>query len=302
MSLLPEIESELLRVARMPLTEGAPVEAGAAVPRRARRSAGAGRGITAGALAMIGAAASIALAAVALLVVHGSNTGGASPASGSGFPGAPRSQPGSWHLGGMACPLAPHNRYLPERAGCVSVARGDVDGDGRADLILLYGTLSKHRIDGGFLPIKFTLEVIRASGGLLTARVPQPLEPPTLLMIGNDNRVPGEEVWVHETHISSGELTGVYTFDGHRLRRAGAFWYGGDSAARFGFTCSVRRATIVQRQYLLVGPTIYGRWHRTVTTYAWVGGQLHRAGGETATTHGFPRHPPEGVGCGKFVP
>lgn len=87
------------------------------------------------------------------------------------FPNAPRTQPGRWPAG-FPCPLASANPYLPPHSGCVTVARGDVDGDGRPDLILLYALLSTHRFDGGFTPARFTLKVARASGGTLSIEVP----------------------------------------------------------------------------------------------------------------------------------
>jgi hypothetical protein len=309
MSLLPEIEGELLRVARLPLPDGAPLappaagRSGPAGPRPWRSGAGRRRPFAGAVLAIVAAAASVGLGALALVTFRGANSGHAASGPGSLFPGAPHTQPGSWHLGGMVCPLASRNRYLPKRAGCVSVARGDVDGDGRQDLILLYGRLSRQRMSGGFVPTGYTLEVVRASGGVLTAHVPQPLEPPTLLMIGNDNRLPGEDVWVHETHISSGELTGVYAFDGHRLRRAGGFWFGGDSGVQFGFACSLRRATITQQQFLFEGPGINGRWQRTETTYRWVGARLVKSGQRHSTWHGIPPVSGHGLGtrCGRLL-
>jgi len=131
------------------------------------------------------------------------------PAAGATFPNAPHSQ---GPTSGGSCPLAPPNPYLPSRAGCVTVRRADVDGDGRPDLILLYGHLSTRRFAGGFIPTGFTLELLRATGGKLTTRVPHPVESPTIDHIRDVNDRAGAEIFIHETHISSGELVGVYTF------------------------------------------------------------------------------------------
>jgi hypothetical protein len=169
---------------------------------------------------------------------------------GASFPDAPRTQPGNWRAG-FPCPLAPANRYLPARVGCVTVERADVDGDGRPDLILLYATLARNQSGTGFVPRRFTLKVVRASGGMLTARVPH-LENDTILRVRNVNGRPGAEIFIQEGSISSGSFARVYTFDGRRLLRAGGFTYGGDSASRYGFVC--RRgdpATIIQYAFLL---------------------------------------------------
>ena len=209
------------------------------------------------------------------------------------FPGAPRTQPG-----GCPSPLAPPNRYLPKGASCVTVAYADVDGDGRPDLILLYGDPTTHRVHGLFLPAVFTLKVVRASGGALSTRVPA-LEPPTIILLRDVNNRPGDEIFIHETHVSSGEYVGVYAFDGHRLRRAGGFWgYGGDSAQQYGITCHLGDpATIVQHQFLLEGPTMFGRWQRTDTTYLWAGAALRRIGQRTTQDHGLPPKSLTDVGC-----
>jgi len=205
------------------------------------------------------------------------------------FPNAPYSQPGNWRKGANSCPLAPPNPYLPRRAGCVTVRPADVDGDGRPDLILLYGQLSTHRLGSGFIPTAFTLKVLRASGGTLVAHIPHPQANPTIVRLRNVNERPGVEIFIHETHISSGELMGVYTFDGHSLHRAGGFWYGGDSALVQGFTCHRGPpATIVQHQFLLEGPSRTGRWRRTDTTYVWVGARLRRGATRTTDRTGIP--------------
>ena len=220
------------------------------------------------------------------LLAYGAKQSTLRPSMGGAFPNAPHSQrPTS----GGSCPLAPPNPYLPSRAGCVTVRRADIDGDGRPDLILLYAQLSTRRFAGGLIPTSYTLELLRASGGKLTTRIPHPVESPTIDHIRDINDRAGAEIFIHETHISSGELVGVYTFNGHALRRVGGFWWGGDSAQRYGFT---RRpghpSSIVQRQFVLEGPSMTGRWQRTDTTYIWIGPELRNAARRTTQRYGIP--------------
>jgi hypothetical protein len=162
--------------------------------------------------------------------------------------------------------------------------RADVEGDGRLDSILIS---ARTRPSGSQT---FTLEVIPPSGrGSLSARIPKADLTPTIVGARNINQVPGAEILVHEFHLSSGEQIGIYTFDGHGLRRVGAFWYGGDSAQRYGFACAhTHPPKIVQHLFLLEGPTIYGRWQRTDTMYVWIGATLRRAGSRTFLTRGWP--------------
>lgn len=302
MSLLPEIERELLRAARRPLAEDEqPRRRGPAISATKRLR------ITAGdALAAVSVLASLALAGLVLVLLHHSTPRSVTSTAVTGaFPGAPHSQLGAWRQGGDACPLARPNAYLPRRVGCVTVARADVNGDGRADLILLYGRLSNQRTVGGFGPTGFTLKVVRDNGGVFTAGIRNPQEPPTILLTGNDNGRPGAEIFIHETHISSGELVGVYAFDGHHLKRAGGLWYGGDAALHYGFTCRRgQSARIIQHEFLLLkGPIATGVWQRTDTTYLWAGATLRLAARHTTKRHGIPPLSLTGLGvdCGKLL-
>lgn len=173
----------------------------------------------------------------------------------------------------------------------MTVARADVDGDGRPDLILFYGHLSTRRVAGGFNPIGFTLKIVRASGGVLTRPVALGLhvENPTIVRIRDVNDRPGVEILIQEASISSGSTFGVYTFNGHELQRAGGLEDGGDSATRYGFTCQRGHpATIVQHQFLLEGPSMTGRWQSSDTTYVWVGSRLRRAAMRTTDRTGIP--------------
>ncbi|MGH3260628.1 MAG: hypothetical protein ACRDNS_01395 [Trebonia sp.] len=198
----------------------------------------------------------------------------------------------------------------------MTVARADVDGDGHPDLILLYGQLSTRRAKGGFVADRFTLKVLRARGGQLTARIARPDVPPTITAIADVNNRPGDEIFVHQDHLSSGETIGVYTFNGHRLRNAGGppffmatresgsfpahgFTYGGDSGLHYGFACLRDPARIVQHAFELWSGGENGSWKRTDTTYEWVGAQLVKITvRHTTTQHGFPRGL-IGANCGR---
>jgi hypothetical protein len=171
------------------------------------------------------------------------------------FPGAPRSQ--RFHYG-SSCPAAPTNQYLAGPAGCLSVRLVDVDGDGRPDLVLLYA-----RPNVEHFRFRFTLKAYRASRGALVAHIPVGDIPATIERLRDVNNRRGVEVFLHEVHISTAELMGIYTFDGKKLRRAGAFSYGGyDAGLKFGFTCHRGTpATIVQDQFSLSSLKAPHIWH-----------------------------------------
>ena len=189
------------------------------------------------------------------------------------------------------CPVAPPNRYLPSNAGCVTVSRADVDGDGRTDLVLLYATLNGQRQTTGHV-----LSVVRASGGTLALQVPGDLDGMTIARLRDVNARAGVEIFVHVTHITTDEIIGVYTFDGHALRRAGSFPFAGEDAGiRFGFTCHPGpRATIVEHDFQEQTP-FTGIWDRTDTTFRWVGATLRPA--QPRTVRGAPSPAQTGVHC-----
>jgi hypothetical protein len=216
----------------------------------------------------------------------GSGGGGRSPSGGAAgrpaaqapgqpFPDAPQSQ----HFSTFGrCPVAPPSRYLPDRVGCLSVRRADVDGDRRPDLVLLYAHLDsrgyplfRHDHAGAF-----TLKLVRASGGSLATRVPQGDLNSTILRARDINARTGIELLVHEYHVTTEEELGVYAFDGVGLRRAGGFRFDGtDGGIVFGVTCHPRPATIVQHDFAERIP-FRSVWDRTDTTYRWVGAHLRR--------------------------
>jgi hypothetical protein len=218
-----------------------------------------------------------------------------------GFPGAPRTQPGAWRGGESACPLAPRNSYLPPRSGCVSAVRADVDGDRRADLVLLYARLGRRSVGGDFAPRAFTLEVVRAAGGAVRATLPPPEANASLIGAGNVNSVPGAEIFVQVARISSGSDADVYTFRAGRLTRVPVeLAYGGDSATKAGFSCRPGLPpTLVQRTFLLQG-TENGRWQEITTLYAWHGGRLRRVAHRIGEHHGVPRAAQTSAGAGCY--
>jgi hypothetical protein len=195
---------------------------------------------------------------------------------------APHTQSGQWAGGGGPCPLAPPNRYLPKRSGCVSAAVADFDGDSRPDLIMLYAHLSTHRVAGGFLPTGFTLKIVRATGPTLTTQL-APASHPTIILVRDVNKRPGAEIFVQDMCISSGCGAAVYTYDGHGLSHAGGFTYGGDSGQQSGITCRrAEPATITQHQFLLQTGGANALWQQTDTVFTWVGPKLRRTSQHTS--------------------
>jgi hypothetical protein len=234
----------------------------------------------------------------------GSGGGDRSSSGGAGRPGAqapvsqfadaPRSQRFSTF---GRCPVAPPSRYLPDRVGCLTVRRADVDGDRRVDLVLLYA-----RLDARDYPIfrhgsePFTLKLVRALGGSLAARVPRGDLNSTIVRARDINARPGIELLVHEYHVTTEEEVGVYSFDGARLRRVrGLLFDGADAGIVFGLSC--RRgppAAIVQHDFVERVP-FRGVWDRTDTTYRWAGARLRRASVNKRKAH--PTRSQIGIHC-----
>jgi hypothetical protein len=226
------------------------------------------------------AALALAIGGVLLVSLRPAGHRAAAP-RGAPFPGAPASQ----HFSQFGtCPLAPPNRYLPRGASCVTVRRADVDGDGRADLVLLYAR-------GGH----FRLDVRRAAGGRLHARVGGDRNA-TVEIARDVNSVPGVELFLYQNHVTTAEYMGIYTFDGSALRQAGTVAFGGhDAGIRFGVVCHRRPPpSVVQLEFQERMP-FRGVWDRTVTTYAWDGARLRRAA--TGTDRAAPTPGQLGVHC-----
>lgn len=289
MSLMPSVEQELMRVARAP--------AGAS-PARPRMPGFRRARLSGAVLAVSVSVVAVMIGAGFLVALRGVGTGGGSsatppPRAAPGrFPGAPRPAPGHFtDRGRFVCHRAPHNRYLPRRAGCVtSVLRADMTGAGQADLVVIYGDLGTHRLPGGFEVVGFTLEVVQPGGRVARERVHA--EPfPWITRVGNINGVPGDELVLHTADVSSGDGYAIATFHGGRIELARAtLSAGGDSAAKEGFACEQLRGshTITSQLMVLLGPTIRGRWRWTVFTYVWHGATLRKSGRHTFVRHGLP--------------
>ncbi len=301
MSLLPDVERELLRAARRPLPAG--IGADRVLGSKPEERISRARRNVAAAAALVFALMAVALGGIFLVALH---HGGAIRPSGhrqapSGtFPGAPMTQRGDWAGGGNVCPLASRSRYLPARSGCVTVLRADVEGNGRLDLVLLYERLSHRRVGDLYVPTSFVLKVVRASGGVVQTRIPVPEAAPTIVEVGHINAEPGVALFILVTRISSGSSVDVYTFDAGRLVGAGRmFGYGGDSGLRAGFTCRAGHPpAIVQHSFVLEGPGESGWWQRTDITYAWHGATLRQVARRSSMRRGIPPLSATGLGVG----
>lgn len=305
MSLLPNVERELLRVAYS-TTDESPAAARVRVPAWHGRLSG-------GMLAVAVSVVAVLIGAGFVVALRGTGgRGGSAPAtrpprvSHGTFPGAPHPAPGHFtQRGRFVCRRAPRNRYLPHDAGCVSsVLRADMTGARQADLVVIYANLSTHRVPDGFEVAGFTLEVVQPGGRIARTRVQA--EPfPWITRVGNVDGVPGDELVLHTADISSGDGYELATFHGARIELMhGALYAGGDSAAKEGFFCHVaagNRPVVVSRVMVLLGPTIHGRWRWTVRTYVFHGARLFEIGHASFVRRGLPgrRDTPVGAGCGR---
>lgn len=199
------------------------------------------------------------------------------------------------------CIKAKRLGYVPARDVCSDALTADIDGEGRPDLVLLYA----RPITGTGASLKAypeTLKVIRASGEVVQVHFKPVVPGPGIVAVRNVNANPGDELFIYGSWISSGAQVQVYSFDAGKLIRARAnLQMGGDSADRFGFNCLRRPIPeIVQRDYSLIGPTIYGRWRLTTYTYDWDGAILHRVNRQITIHHGWPSGSAirPGAGCG----
>ncbi|HLI60227.1 MAG TPA: hypothetical protein VKV21_11245 [Solirubrobacteraceae bacterium] len=309
MSLLPNVERELMRVAY------APADGSSAGVRVGSRAVWRGR-FSGAVLAAAVSVVALLIGAGFLIALRGAGTGGGSPAMhpsnpsppvGRGaFPGAPRPSHGHFTKHGVyVCPRAPRNRYLPRVAGCVSVLRADMTGAGAQDLVLLYADLGGRHFRQGYEPVAYTLELVRPGGAIARTRLPTEGNQPLFVRAGNVNGRPGDELVLLLAYVSSGDVYGIATLHDGRLWLADAqLAAGGDSGAKEGFACRVRpRPEVISRTMILLGPTIHGRWRWTVETYAWHGSMLRRIAGRTFVRRGLPprRLLTAGAGCGRPV-
>jgi hypothetical protein len=199
------------------------------------------------------------------------------------------------------CVRAKRDGYVPERDVCSSALSANVDGGGRPDLVLLY----THPITGAGASLKAypeTLELVRADGRTVRARLKPTTPAPSIVAVGNVNGTAGAELFVATNWISSGPEVLVYSFRSGKLVNAGVkLNMGGDSADRFGFSCVQKpQREIIQRDYSLIGPTIYGRWRLSTYYYAWDRATLRLVKRKRTIHHGLPhgRGITPGPSCG----
>jgi hypothetical protein len=273
-----------------------------------------------------------ACALVAGLAVGGGGAGGsggaatpsARPASGSpgsrvghanantAFAGAPLTQRNSGVYSNV-CPLAAPSRYLPARAGCVTVRRLDMTGDGRRDLVILYSVLGRRHAwwyNGGppasiakdFVPLRAYLKLVLPDGRSTAIRIPSTYGSSATLLDASAhvNSDPGVELFLLVNQISSGATAAAYGFDDGRLVAAGVpLHYGGDSGAKAGFNCvSGSPPRIVQRTYGLIGGSLDGPWKEISTVFAWHGPKLVQVSRRTFNWRGEPTKAETAIGRG----
>jgi hypothetical protein len=241
--------------------------------------------------------------------------GSAHTSASTDFPGAPSTQPNGYGVASRACPLAPANRYLPARSGCVTVIRADMNGDSRSDLILIYSRLGRRHpywyagsvpssVKHDFVADAAFVKVVLAGGGGASIKIDDAWAAAVDAVV-HVTGAPRTEVFLEVSRLSSGASVVAYGFGDGRLIPAGATLYdGGDSATKSGFDCLPGNPPrLIQRTFLLIGPTIYGWWRETNVIYAWHGPKLvqissrtfKRRGAAPASDIGF------GQGCIKGV-
>jgi hypothetical protein len=235
--------------------------------------------------------------------------GGIPAHTGTGFPGAPHTQPNGYGVATGACPLAPRNSYLPPNSGCVTVRRADVAGNGRQDLILLYSLLSHKRagqlgvttaLSRMFDATEAMLAIMTPGANSIVTRVDH-ARAAALLAVAHVNDDPGEELFIQVSQISSGATAVAYAFhEGSPVPAGVILSYGGDSASKAGFDCLAGNPPrLVQRTFELIGPTIHNWWRETDVTYAWHGPRLMKIAERTFKHRGLPpaRETDVGAGC-----
>jgi hypothetical protein len=238
----------------------------------------------------------------------GGHAGGQSSGAGGGsaagsasrlFPGAPATQPNGYGVADHVCPLAPANRYLPARSGCVTVAHTDVNGGGRPALILVYSRLSRQHpnwfgpdtspasLNRDFVAEASFLKIVLANGTTVMTRIPHAWAA-SVDSIAHVTSNPGSEIFLEVGRISSGAWALAYGYHDGRLVPAGAtLYYGGDSASKAGFSCLPGNPPrLIQRTYELLGPTIYAWWRETQITYTWHGSRLVQSAKQTFKRYG----------------
>lgn len=246
--------------------------------------------------------------------------GGALHPAGAGLAGAPMSQSAS--VAGVSswqCPIAPANRYLPARAGCVSVMRADMTGDGRADLVIVYSRLNHRSAAYPGAPAQWrhyfgasdaTLEVVLPGGREIATRLTttyrgrtDPIHVATIIAAKHVSDHPGAEIFLEIGQISSGSTAAAYGLESGRLAPAGVLLaYGGDSTSQAGFNCrtTTNPPELIQRVFAFGARGTRARWQETQITYVWHGLRLRKVEEDTSGRSGnLPIGDIEvGRGCG----
>ncbi len=227
----------------------------------------------------------------------GNGAGPAHASATTSFPGAPATQKNGYGVSSGVCPLAPPNRYLPPRSGCVTVRHADVNGDGRPDLIIVYSRLSRQKLNWpSGTPPSFRhdfsakaafLRVVLAGGGSVTVKIVgadgtlngsrNEAKAAAIDSVAHVNADPGDEIFLEVGRISSGATGVAYGFHDGRLIPAGVYLsYNGDSGVEAGFDCLPGNPPrLIQRYFTFVGPNELTRsWRETEVVYAWDGPKL----------------------------
>ncbi len=236
----------------------------------------------------------VALITASALAIAGAVSAVALPVSaGALFADAPSSQANSGVVTGL-CPLAASDVYLPARAGCVEVRQANLDGSGKDDLVILYSVLTRERpvsiglppsLKGLFVAKQAYLEVVLPSGARSVIGLGVPAA--AILSVAHVSAGAADRVLLEIDRASSGANAAFYGLSGGKLVAAGPMLgWGGDSADRAGFSCSGR--SVVQRNYALIGPTIYATWRETEITYDWHGARLAETRAHSFNRRGLP--------------
>ncbi len=173
-----------------------------------------------------------------------------------------------------------------------------MNGDGRSDLILVYSRLGRRHpywyagsvppdLKHDFVADAAFMKVVLAGGGSASIKIDDAWAAAVDTVV-RVSRAPGAEVFLEVSRLSSGASVLAYGFRDSHLVPAGAKLYeGGDSAAKSGFGCLPGNPPrIIQRTFLLIGPTIYGWWRETNVIYAWHGPKLVQISSRTFKRRG----------------
>ncbi len=211
---------------------------------------------------------------------------GSGDGSGSGVTSSPADPYEQEFVNGDPCPIA-RAPGLPPGVGCVSNARGDLDGDGRQDRFVVYG-----RLDAQRLPTAWEASALLGSGAAVA-----PVAIPTGSAVEGQSdvypRVVGAadadgdgraEAFVKLTgivyHIAVSHIAAIFDLtDGaiHQVEVRGEgpfhFFTGGTSRRGQGAVCASvdGRPVLLVRLIQVVPPE---RWSWTERTYVWEHGDL----------------------------